>query len=104
MQLAPTGARRKSLTTVKDGNCFVEGSDFAAVNRVAARFAPGACHRSIARMGHHGYLHFCREYVLPARDDHVPEAIDDRDVPLSVHEAEIAGVERSRMSALSWAE
>jgi hypothetical protein len=30
-------ARRKFLTTVKDGNCFVEGSDFAAVNRVAAR-------------------------------------------------------------------
>src|SRR5262252_7766136 len=30
-------ARRKCLTVVKDGNCFVEGSDFAAVNRVAAR-------------------------------------------------------------------
>jgi hypothetical protein len=30
-------ARRKCLTTVKDGNCFVEGSDFAAVNRVAAQ-------------------------------------------------------------------
>jgi hypothetical protein len=30
-------ARRKCLTAVKDGNCFVEGSDFAAVNRVAAR-------------------------------------------------------------------
>src|SRR5580704_991720 len=30
-------ARRKCLTTVKHGNCFVEGSDFAAVNRVAAR-------------------------------------------------------------------
>jgi hypothetical protein len=29
-------ARRKCLTTVKDGNCFVEG-DFAAVNRAAAR-------------------------------------------------------------------
>jgi hypothetical protein len=25
------------LTAVKDGNCFVEGSDFAAVNRVAVR-------------------------------------------------------------------
>jgi hypothetical protein len=30
-------ARRKCLTTVKRGNCFVEGSDFSAVNRVAAR-------------------------------------------------------------------
>jgi CRISPR/Cas system-associated endoribonuclease Cas2 len=30
-------ARRKCLTTVKNGNCFVEGSDFDAVNRVAAR-------------------------------------------------------------------
>ena len=30
-------ARRKCLTAFKDGNCFVEGSDFAAVNRVAAR-------------------------------------------------------------------
>jgi hypothetical protein len=30
-------ARRKCLTAVKDGNCFVEGSDFAAVNRLAAR-------------------------------------------------------------------
>jgi hypothetical protein len=30
-------ARRKCLTAVKDGNCFVEGSNFAAVNRVAAR-------------------------------------------------------------------
>jgi hypothetical protein len=30
-------ARRKCLTTVKDGNCFVEGSDSAAVNRLAAR-------------------------------------------------------------------
>ena len=30
-------ARRKSFTAVKDGNCFVEGSYFAAVNRVAAR-------------------------------------------------------------------
>jgi hypothetical protein len=30
-------ARRKCLTAVKEGNCFVEGSDFAAVNRVAAR-------------------------------------------------------------------
>jgi hypothetical protein len=30
-------AQRKCLTAVKDGNCFVEGSDFAAVNRVAAR-------------------------------------------------------------------
>jgi hypothetical protein len=29
-------ARRKCLTTVKHGNCFVEGSDFAAVDRVAA--------------------------------------------------------------------
>jgi hypothetical protein len=29
--------RRKCLTAVKEGNCFVEGSDFAAVNRVAAR-------------------------------------------------------------------
>jgi hypothetical protein len=30
-------ARRKCLTAVEEGNCFVEGSDFAAVNRVAAR-------------------------------------------------------------------
>lgn len=30
-------ARRKCLTAIKDGNCFVEGSDFAAVNRLAAR-------------------------------------------------------------------
>jgi hypothetical protein len=30
-------ARRKCLTAVKNGNCFAEGSDFAAVNRVAAR-------------------------------------------------------------------
>jgi hypothetical protein len=30
-------ARRKCLTAVKDGNCFVEGSDFDALNRVAAR-------------------------------------------------------------------
>ena len=30
-------ARRKCLKTVKHGNCFVEGSDFTAVNRVAAR-------------------------------------------------------------------
>src|SRR5215472_14866920 len=30
-------ARRKCLTAVKDGNCFVEGSDFDAVNRLAAR-------------------------------------------------------------------
>ena len=30
-------ARRKCLTAVKEGNCFIEGSDFAAVNRVAAR-------------------------------------------------------------------
>jgi hypothetical protein len=30
-------ARRKCLTAVKDGNCFVEGSDFAAVNRLAAQ-------------------------------------------------------------------
>ena len=30
-------AQRKCLTAVKEGNCFVEGSDFAAVNRVAAR-------------------------------------------------------------------
>jgi hypothetical protein len=30
-------ARRKCLTAVKDGNCFVEGSDFGAVNRLAAR-------------------------------------------------------------------
>src|SRR5262249_2784093 len=30
-------ARRKCLTAVKDGNCFVEGSDFDAVNRLAAK-------------------------------------------------------------------
>jgi hypothetical protein len=30
-------AQRKCLTAVKEGSCFVEGSDFAAVNRVAAR-------------------------------------------------------------------
>ena len=30
-------AQRTCLTAVKEGNCFVEGSDFAAVNRVAAR-------------------------------------------------------------------
>jgi hypothetical protein len=30
-------ARRKCLTAIKDGNCFVEGSDFAAVNRLAER-------------------------------------------------------------------
>jgi hypothetical protein len=30
-------ARRKCLTAIKDGNCFVEGSDFAAVNRLAAQ-------------------------------------------------------------------
>jgi hypothetical protein len=30
-------ARRKCLTAVKDGNCFVEGSDFGAVKRLAAR-------------------------------------------------------------------
>jgi hypothetical protein len=30
-------AWRKCLTAVKHGNCIVEGSDFAAVNRVAAR-------------------------------------------------------------------
>jgi len=30
-------ARRRCSTAVEDGNCFVEGSDFAAVNRVAAR-------------------------------------------------------------------
>ena len=30
-------ARRKCLTAVKDGNCFVEGSDFDALNRVTAR-------------------------------------------------------------------
>src|SRR5215831_16570841 len=28
-------ARRKCLTAAKDGNCFVEGSDFDAVNRLA---------------------------------------------------------------------
>ncbi len=30
-------ARRQHLEVVKSGNCFVEGSDFAAVNRLAAR-------------------------------------------------------------------
>jgi hypothetical protein len=30
-------ARRQHLEVAKSGNCFVEGSDFAAVNRVAAR-------------------------------------------------------------------
>jgi hypothetical protein len=30
-------ARRQQLTVAKSGNCFVEGSDFGAVNRLAAR-------------------------------------------------------------------
>jgi hypothetical protein len=30
-------ARRRCLTAVKEGNCFVEGSDFASVNRLAAQ-------------------------------------------------------------------
>jgi len=40
-------ARRKCLTAVKNGNCFVEGSDFAAVNRLAARLHHG---ESIGRL------------------------------------------------------
>ena len=35
--MATNGLNARCLTTVKDGNCFVEGSDFTAVNRLAAR-------------------------------------------------------------------
>jgi len=31
-------ARRKSVTVVKDGNCFIEGSDFSAISRLGAQF------------------------------------------------------------------
>jgi hypothetical protein len=30
-------ARREQLAAVKDGNCFIEGSDFPAINRLAAK-------------------------------------------------------------------
>lgn len=30
-------ARREQLAVVKDGNCFIEGSDFPAINRLAAK-------------------------------------------------------------------
>ena len=30
-------AQRQEVTVAKSGNCFVEGSDFAQVNRLAAR-------------------------------------------------------------------
>lgn len=47
-------ARRKCLTAVKDGNCFVEGSDFDAVNRVAAKLQrprPSVAYASCASDG-----------------------------------------------------
>ena len=31
-------ARRKRVTVVKDGNCFIEGSDFSAISRLGAKF------------------------------------------------------------------
>ena len=32
-------ARRKRLAVIKDGNCFIEGSDFPAINRLATEFS-----------------------------------------------------------------
>jgi hypothetical protein len=40
-------ARREQLAVVKDGNCFIEGSDFPGINRLAAKLS---CTETIARL------------------------------------------------------
>jgi hypothetical protein len=61
-------ARQQKVVTVKDGNCFVEGSDFAGIGRLAAELnRPGAIGR-LHKICERWIYSTCLCFALPGED------------------------------------
>jgi len=61
-------ARRQHLTVAKSGNCFVEGSDFGAVNRLAARLNRAAVIGSLREVCERWIYSACLIFALTRED------------------------------------
>ena len=60
-------ARRNRITVVKDGNCFIEGSDFSAINRLGAKFHHSATTTQLHQLCER-WIYLCLSFALPNED------------------------------------
>jgi hypothetical protein len=61
-------ARRKRLAVIKDGNCFIEGSDFPAIDRLATEFNRCATITSLHQLCERWIYSTCLCFALPAEE------------------------------------
>ena len=61
-------ARRARVTAVKDGNCFIEGSDFSAICRVAAKFDRAETIARLRELCDRWIYSACLCFALPHED------------------------------------
>jgi hypothetical protein len=61
-------ARRKRVAAVKDGNCFIEGSDFPAISRVATALNSVETIARLRQLCERWIYATCLGFALPAED------------------------------------
>jgi len=61
-------ARRKRLVVVKDGNCFIEGSDFPAIGRLATEFNRTDTVTRLYQLCERWIYSMCLCFALPAEE------------------------------------
>ena len=61
-------ARRKRVTVVKDGNCFIEGSDFSAISRLGAQFHHSDTTARLHQLCERWIYSTCLCFALPDED------------------------------------
>jgi len=61
-------ARRKRIATVKDGNCFIEGSDFAGIDRLAAQLNRPEAIARLCKLCERWIYSACLCFALPSDD------------------------------------
>ena len=61
-------ARRTRVTVVKDGNCFIEGSDFSAISRLGAKFHHSDTTAQLHQLCERWIYSTCLGFALPDED------------------------------------
>ena len=61
-------ARRTRVTVVKDGNCFIEGSDFSAISRLGAKFHHSDTTARLHQLCERWIYSTCLGFALPDED------------------------------------
>ena len=61
-------ARRKRVTVVKDGNCFIEGSNFSAISRLGAQFHHSDTTARLHQLCERWIYSTCLCFALPDED------------------------------------